>query len=218
MLILALDCSTARGSVALAVGSERANVRTRWRAEFPAGRGHGGELFTTLERLLAEGRRDGERLTEIIVGLGPGSYSGVRQAIAAAVGLALATGAKLRGCPSTAALATDLPAYQAVSDARRGTYYHTAAQAGRCVAGPALLPDLAALRTRLDERSAWPVLAVENVPPGLSSETPVAVPAAERLFACPAADLVPPPLEPIYLRPVTITLPKTAAALLPTPL
>lgn len=214
MLLLALDCSTALGSVTFAVGHGRDDCRIAWRAEFPAGRGHGGELFTTLERGLAEMRRSGEQLGEIIVGLGPGSYSGVRQVIAAATGLAFATGARLYGRPSTAALATGHPCYQAVGDARRGTYYHTAVQDGRCVTGPELLPDLTALRARLDERPAWPVLAVETLPPGLPPGTPLALPSADLLLANAAAGLLPPPLEPIYLRPVTITLPKAQTTLL----
>ena len=212
MLILALDCSTARGSAALAVGNGLEDFQIRWRAEFSAGRGHGGELFTTLERGLAEMRRDGEQLGEIVVGLGPGSYSGVRQAIAAATGLALATGARLHGRPSTAALrfgTHDAPAYQAIGDARRGAYYYTAVDGeGACVAGPELLPDLATMQTRVATPPAWPIVAMETLPPGSPKEIPVAWPEAGLLLAGPASGLLPPPLEPIYLRPVTVTLPK----------
>ena len=132
MLMLALECSTARGSLAIAVGRGLEECEMRWRAEFVAGRGHGGLLFTTLERGLAETRRDGEPLGEIVVGLGPGSYSGVRQAIAAATGLALATGARLRGRPSMTALDPCTGRYQAVGDARRGTFYYTAVEGWRC--------------------------------------------------------------------------------------
>ena len=56
------------------------------------------------------------------------------------------------------------------------------------------------------------MLAVETVPPGLPPETPLVLPSAELLLARAAANLMPPPLEPIYLRPVSITLPKAAAA------
>ena len=181
MLILALDCSTSRGSAALAVGTDLENFRWQWRAEFPAGRGHGGELFTTLERGLAEMRRDGQQLGEIVVGLGPGSYSGVRQAIAAATGLALATGARLHGRPSAAGLPAGLKtrsngAFQVIGDARRGAFYYTAVLHGLHVAGPELVADVAALQARVDERHDWPMVAVESLPAGLPLDTPVAFP------------------------------------------
>lgn len=207
MLILALECSTARGSVTLAAGSGLDDFEVRWRAEFPAGRGQGGRLFTTLESGLAETRRDGEQLGEIIVGLGPGSYSGVRQAIAAATGLALATGARLQGRSSFMGLDPATRCYHAVGDARRGTFYYAAVEEWRCLVGPELLPDRFALQARLDERPSWPVRAAETVPPGLPPDTPTAFPRADALLLGPAADLLPSPLEPIYLRAVNVTLP-----------
>ena len=209
MLTLALECSTARGSVALAsAGNEPGKIAILWREEFPAGRGEGGKLFLALENALRTARETGEPLAEIVVGLGPGSYSGVRQAIAAATGLALATGARLTGYPSTAALAEAPPRYQAVGDARRGTLYYTAVEDGGCVAGPELLADLAEWESRLALRPDWPVLAVESVPAGLPPETVIVLPSAEALVRSEASRRVPPPLEPIYLRAVTVTLPK----------
>ena len=208
MLILTLDCSTAHGSVAIAVGCGLEDFRFCWRADFPAGRGQGGLLFTTLETGLAETRRDGEPLGEIVVGLGPGSFSGVRQAIAAATGLALATGARLHGRSSMAALYPNPMQYHAVSDARRGAYYYAAVETGACRVGPELLPDLPALRTRLDEHPDWPVQAVETLPVGLPPDVPITFPRADCMLLGPVAALTPPPLEPIYLRAVSITLPK----------
>ncbi len=209
MLILALDCSTTRGSAALAVGADLKNCQWYWREEFSAGRGQGGLLFTALERGLAQARPSGEKLGEIVVGLGPGSYSGVRQAIAAATGLTLATGARLRGRPSVAALTPDHGNYQVVGDARRGAYYWTLVQSGDCLEGPELVPDLPTLRARMDlPGEYWYTCAVENVPPGLPPEMPVFFPRADRLLMGSPDTLTCPPLEPIYLRPVSITLPK----------
>ena len=209
MLTLALECSTARGSVALAmVGSAADKVQPLWREEFPAGRGQGGKLFLALEHALRAAREAGEPLAEIVVGLGPGSYSGVRQAIAAATGLALATGARLTGYPSTAALVGVPSRYQAVGDARRGTLYYTAMEDGACVAGPELLTGLAEWEERVALRPDWPVVAVESVPEGLPPETPVALPSAEALVRGEPRRGVGPPLEPIYLRAVTVTLPQ----------
>ena len=199
MYVLALECSTAHGSLALTGG---------WRTEFTTGRGEGGKLFTALADAMKMVRAADERLERIVVGLGPGSYSGVRQAIAAATGLATATGARLVGVPSAAALDVTEPRYQAVGDARRGTFYYTAIESGVCVAGPELLEDQAGLQARLAERADWPVLAVENVPDGLDAETRVALPTAERLLSPPVAGHLLPPLEPIYLRPVAFTLSK----------
>ena len=112
MLTLALDCSTSRGSVAIGgqrrrehgacapcfVGTDiSGGTRARRRVVFDfAGRIARGDG--------AAGSGAGQRLEKIVVGLGPGSYSGVRQAIAVATGLSLATGAALAGLPSTLAL------------------------------------------------------------------------------------------------------------------
>jgi tRNA threonylcarbamoyladenosine biosynthesis protein TsaB len=203
MTVLALECSTARGSVALA----GRDGRVLWRTEFTAGRGHGGKLFLALaEALRLLGEAGDEKLGEIVVGLGPGSYSGVRQAIAAATGLSAATGAHLAGVPSPLALETSAPAYQAVGDARRGTFYYTAVERGVCIVGPELLESRAALLERLAERPGWPVLAVE-CDHDFGVDAQAALPLAERLRVVPASERRGLPLEPLYLRPTTITLP-----------
>src|SRR5438045_4231376 len=48
---------------------------------------------------------DGRRADQILVGVGPGSCTGIRVAIAAAHGLAIGWGAELRGMSSLALLA-----------------------------------------------------------------------------------------------------------------
>ncbi len=201
MFILALECSTTHGSLALSGG---------WRTEFTTGRGEGGKLFTALAEAMRVVRAADGRLERIVVGLGPGSYSGVRQAIAAGTGLAAATGARLVGVPSAAALKVeDVPRYQAIGDARRGTFYYTAVENGECVAGPELLEDQTGLQARLAERADWPVFAVESLPEGVAANAPVVLPSAEGLLKMPTAAHVSPPLEPIYLRPVAFTLPRS---------
>ena len=150
------------------------------------------------------------RLAGIVVGLGPGSYSGVRQAIAAATGLAAATGAWLRGAPSVLALAPGPDPFHAVGDARRGTFYYTAVQDGICHDGPELLADAAELSARLEAQPSWPVYVMEAaLPGGLLPDAEIRLPSADLLLSSvPPSARQPPPLEPIYLRPVNITLPK----------
>jgi tRNA threonylcarbamoyladenosine biosynthesis protein TsaB len=206
MTVLAIECSTAHGSVALA-SSGGAVI---WRADFAAGRGHGGKLFAALaEALRAGGESADGRLAEIVVGLGPGSYSGVRQAIAAAVGLSLATGASLAGVPSSLGLETSAPAYQAIGDGRRGSFYYTAVERSVCVAGPELLEGTDVLLARLAERPGWPVLTVECAfDDALFTGVEAALPLADRLVTVPSSEHRPLPLEPLYLRAPSITLPR----------
>ncbi len=201
---LALECSSARGSVALGDG----DGRILWRTEFTAGRGHGNKFFLALAEALRTLDETGAgKLGEIVVGLGPGSYSGVRQAIAAATGLSAATGADLNGVPSPLALETDATVYQTVGDARRGTFYYTAVERGVCAAGPELLESRAELLERCAQRPGWPVLAVE-CDSAVWPDARAAFPLAERLLGVPASERRGLPLEPLYLRPTTITLPK----------
>ncbi len=58
----------------------------------------------------------------IVVGLGPGSFAGIRSALAFAQGYALATGCEVLGMPSACALA-DGGKLVVVGDARRGLYW-----------------------------------------------------------------------------------------------
>ncbi len=199
MTILALDTSTPRGSVAL--WRDGATVLDE---VFTADRSHSSALFPILERA----RALAPRLDVIAVGLGPGSYAGVRIAIAAALGLSLAENARLVGLSSVAALETSAPSYVAVGDARRETFYFTRVEDGLCVEGPILL-DEASLRERLAASSGLPVFVpapLEVVPDGV-----VAIPRALRLAELAAAGkgiLAEGDLEPLYLREPHITLPK----------
>ena len=213
MFLLALDCSTSRGSMALGHRVMQEPPVDHDLREFPTGRGCGGEMFLVLQEALAFIRNFGEPLAEIIVGLGPGSYSGVRQSIAAATGLAAATGATLYGVPSVLGLASGRRTFHAVGDARRGTFYYTAVQNDLCLAGPELLADATELARRLAAHPDWPVCAVESaLPGGVLPEAKVALPSADVfLFLAPSTRLSP-PLEPIYLRPVNVTLPGAVKA------
>jgi tRNA threonylcarbamoyl adenosine modification protein YeaZ len=95
-MILAFDTSSAACTAALfndsgeCVGSRDELI----------GRGHAERLVPMIAELM-----DGRSANRIIVGVGPGSFTGIRVAIAAAHGLAIGWGAQLRGMSSLALLA-----------------------------------------------------------------------------------------------------------------
>ncbi len=64
-------------------------------------------------------------LDRIVVGQGPGSFAGIRAAIAFAQGLALGSRAEVSGLPSTLALTRDNAKVAVVGDARRDRYWVT---------------------------------------------------------------------------------------------
>ncbi|MBT8036612.1 MAG: tRNA (adenosine(37)-N6)-threonylcarbamoyltransferase complex dimerization subunit type 1 TsaB [Verrucomicrobiae bacterium] len=120
---------------------------------FSSDRNHNSMVFDPLERALE--RLDGGRLSSILVGTGPGSYSGIRIGIAVAQGLALVHGCPTVGLGSLAATpaaresrGSALPL--AVGDARRGLYF-IAEIAGHGEAMDAELMDSDALTARLLE-------------------------------------------------------------------
>ena len=110
-LILCFDCSTAACTAALfdADGNLLAA-----RDELIS-RGHAERLVPMIAELL-----DGRVPTEIIVGVGPGSFTGLRVAIAAAHGLAIGWDATLHGLPSLALLAASAPGHEPVVAAMSG--------------------------------------------------------------------------------------------------
>ena len=99
-MILAFDTSSAACTAALFDG---AGVCLARRDEI-IGRGHSERLVPMLDELL-----DGRTPESIVVGVGPGSFTGIRVAIAAAYGLAIGWDAKLRGMSSLALIAGGAP-------------------------------------------------------------------------------------------------------------
>jgi tRNA threonylcarbamoyladenosine biosynthesis protein TsaB len=98
MTILALEFSSSQRSVALTCEGSFF-VET---IETP---GRGTAAFSLIEKLLARAKVEREQVETIAVGLGPGSYTGIRAAIALAQGWQLARGINTVGVSSAAALA-----------------------------------------------------------------------------------------------------------------
>ena len=199
MITLAIDTSTPQGSVAvLQDGAVIVND------QFMADRSHSASLFITLERVLAAY----PKIDQIAIGLGPGSYAGIRISIAAALGLQLAHQAALVGLPSVAALPVHSKEYMAIGDARRETFYFTLVQNGICSDGPRLMTE-EELRNALGQFPHLPVCASTALP-GFADAQIVQPSAAilGRLAAAGAAITARGDLEPIYLREPHITRPK----------
>jgi tRNA threonylcarbamoyl adenosine modification protein YeaZ len=95
-MILAIDTSTAACTAALFDSAGACVARSDERI----GRGHAERLVPIIEELLA-----GRTADEILVGVGPGSFTGIRVGIAAAHGLAIGWGARISGISSLALLA-----------------------------------------------------------------------------------------------------------------
>ena len=94
-MILAFDTSSVACTAALFDGGECVARRDEL-----IGRGHAERLVPMIAELLEGGSAD-----QILVGVGPGSFTGIRVAIAAAHGLAIGWGAEVKGMSSLALLA-----------------------------------------------------------------------------------------------------------------
>ena len=192
MKVLALELSAAIGSLAFCDDSVRL-FRT-----FPANRKDSGLFYENLEGIY---RESGPPDT-IVVGLGPGSYAGVRIAIATAVGLKAAANTQLVGLPSICAI--DRSEYVFVGDARRSSFFFAHVVRGCCVEGPKLASE-AEIRAKLEAFQPLPAIATQSLPQfkGVTIEHPSALRMVE--LATEAACLIEEELEPIYLREPYIT-------------
>ena len=111
MMILAFDTSTAACTAALFDGSGACIAR---RDEM-IGRGHAERLVPMIAELL-----DGRSAGHILIGVGPGSFTGIRVGIAAAHGLAIGWNAGLSGMSSLALLAASGPGEREIAAAVAG--------------------------------------------------------------------------------------------------
>jgi tRNA threonylcarbamoyladenosine biosynthesis protein TsaB len=147
-VILGLDTATASTAVGL---SAPGGLEVERRDDPPLGArpAHAGRLLLLVEDVLAAAAADWDAIERIAVGVGPGSFTGLRLGIATARGLAQARDLPLVGVSSLAALAVG--ADLAVIDARRGEVFAAAPD----VFGPtALKPEELAARIE----PGWPTV------------------------------------------------------------
>jgi len=209
-LALALETSTRTPSLAIARGDRRF-VHT-----LDSSRAHAADLLPALERLLRESGASPRELALVVVGTGPGSYTGLRVGAATALGLARASGARLCGVPSFEAAAYEhlLPGEEGLvlQDARAGELYearylrterHVEVLCAPKVttAGELATEPLGALVVLADEAAlAAAALTGAARPHWVRSATPSA-PALLELGLARAARGALGSVEPLYLRP-----------------
>lgn len=153
MLTLAIETSSAIGSVAVIEGD---NCLAEKR--FGTREHHSADLIPAVQKTLAKAKVRTEQINLWAVGLGPGSFMGIRVGIAAAKGFALATGKPIVGVPSFHAVAAEfwekqcgagVPAreknkmadedvhptfsFAVVADAGRGELYYARYQPGQAI-------------------------------------------------------------------------------------
>lgn len=203
MKILSLDSSSPVASVAFVSLGEGAPV-VRFRRDTHHARSDSSALFAGLrEAIEACGRPD-----RLSVGLGPGSYNGLRAGIAAARGFATAQGIPLHALPSPLAIAGLTPNFWAVGDARGGHYWLTRIMERRFASEPVLLsPD--EVPGHLRSFPDLPILGSTPLPeiPGIVIATPCAVQLAILSENTERWEGMTP--EPLYLKPPHITAPRT---------
>ena len=148
MTILALEFSSSQRSVAVLSSSRRDASSESHSSPVPGNRetritrpsegviceaietgGQGTRAFSVIEKVLAEAKIEREQIDVIAIGLGPGSYTGIRVALSLAQGWQLAGGVKLLGVSSAECVAAQAQAEKisgrvnVVIDAQRNEFY-----------------------------------------------------------------------------------------------
>jgi tRNA threonylcarbamoyladenosine biosynthesis protein TsaB len=145
MRVLGIETSSRRGSVALVDGG-----RVLARATHAELNAHAEQLRPLLERVLGDAGVEKSTLERVAVGIGPGSFTGVRVGVAFAQGIALGLGIPLVGVQSLRAMAEAAPAARdeprvPLLDARRGEVFAAAyaADGGELLAPRTIARELA---------------------------------------------------------------------------
>jgi tRNA threonylcarbamoyladenosine biosynthesis protein TsaB len=200
MKLLAFDLSTRRGTIALA--NEKGILGA---TDWPNDRRTSAPCVATLNEIV---REPGAPET-IVVGLGPGSYTGTRIAISAAIGLRATTGAALAGISSLCAI-SDEEEFYVIGDAKRASFFFAKISGGLLANDPDLLSQNE-MNERLSSITTIPIYTSDELPQFTAVE--LRFPSAKLL--CLRAQTSPQnlaraPLAPIYLREPHITTPRTA--------
>jgi tRNA threonylcarbamoyladenosine biosynthesis protein TsaB len=199
MTILALECSSDQRSVALSHNGTIVGETTQTG-------GRGVHAFAMIEAVLAQAKIEREEIVTLAVGLGPGSYTGIRAAIALAQGWQLARDIKIIGVSSVEALALQAQQQKIVDrvnlviNAQREEFYFASyeiTETTRTEIAPLKILSLADVQSRL--QGGGTTLGPEAAQFSGSVTFPSA--SAIALLAAARNDFVPgEKLEPIYLR------------------
>ena len=200
MKLLAFDLSTRRGTIALANEKEILGAR-----DWPNDRRSSAPFFEAVDEII----REHGRPETIVVGLGPGSYTGTRIAISAAIGLEATTGAALAGISSLCAI-SDENDFCVIGDAKRASFFFAKISDGLLKSDPELLSE-DEMNKRISSVTTTPIYSSDQLPQFAS--VTLRFPSAKWL--CLRAQTAPQnlaraPLAPIYLREPHITAPRTA--------
>jgi tRNA threonylcarbamoyladenosine biosynthesis protein TsaB len=229
-MILLLDTSSDYGVIALC--DETAGCAVRSAVVFEGRRTLSRQLLGRIDTLL---RSDGltlHNLSSLAVGLGPGSFTGLRVGVTTAKILAQARDLPLCGVETLAAYAAVLPGDQAVAVAtpsRRDEVYAQCFLAGK-PAGPAFVCAPADLPSRCRELTGdrsihvtGPAATLESLPPSFASRTASTWPPIDGLARALAARIAAGAsddaraLVPLYVAAPVITMPKRPIPPVPLP-
>ncbi len=173
MTMLAMDTATSHVVVALGTGDGRLLAETSW----PAGHRHGERLLPSIEALLREHGVERTAITGVVVGTGPGAFTGLRVGLATAKALAHGLGCPIAGVATSEALIAASGADRVVLLLPAGPSDRVAARAGRPAtlvpsgSEPALEPDERLVAVDLDGRApADAVARGERARQGLARE------------------------------------------------
>ncbi len=205
--LLALETSTTVASLALwSAGS------VIYSAEFSSERTANSVIFAPLKEALDLA---GKQLAGIVVGLGPGSYAGVRVGISAAIGIQLVREVPLIGLCSQLAY-PKAERYAVVGDARRGQWHLATVANGEHI----LQPHTGTAEEIAAALANWsgPVVTPDAAPPPFHPAATTVFPHAKTLAEL-ASKLSPEAWatlsqhtpEPIYLAAPFITTPRSRA-------
>ena len=212
MLVLAIDTATTdlvAGLVEVRDGQQPQSAAAL-AERVVATRSHNELLVPTVVELLAEAGREFSDLDAVVVGCGPGPFTGLRVGMATASAIGQALGIPVHGVCTHDAVAQLIHADGAatsclvVTDARRREVYWAHYHDGARIAGPEVV---APAELRIDDADAVDVL---SVPENLREQVLTAdIHAGDITYVAPrptglvaAADLSgePEPLVPLYLR------------------
>lgn len=219
MLLLAVDTATPAVTVALHDGSAVVAATSQVDA-----RRHGELLLPAVDRVLAEAGTKLDAVTGLVVGVGPGPYTGLRVGLVTAAAFASALSVPVHGVCTldglayAAGLAGLQGPFVVATDARRKEVYWARYEDFRTRTGDPAVDrpaDIAEQLAGLPVVGAGAVLYPEAFPdarePEHVSAGALAALAAERLAA--GQDLLPP--QPLYLRRPDAQVPKNYKVVTP---